>query len=250
MNVLSTLRRGAQAVRSRTPDAVIAFLAIVAIMVFLGLTAKAASAATVQHPVHPTHHHYNRALHHVKVAPAISDDGQADPLLSTDDLNPEQQAMLAWAIDNQKNLSPTLGERIVRTVYQYAELRHLDPMLVLSLVRLESRFNPRAVSKDGSMGLMQVRVSAHREKLHGRSPFNVRASVEVGTQILSDCMDKANGSLFGALNCYSGGGGKTYYAYYQAAQHKANHYLVEQLFTLPPVTESTPPVDAALLSSN
>ena len=245
MNVLSTMRRGAQAVRSRTPDSVLAFLVIVAVMIFLGLTAKAASAATVQQPAHPIHHHYNRALHHVaKIAPPINDEATADPLLPTDELNPEQQAMLAWAIDNQKSLSPTLGERIVRTVYQYAELRHLDPMLVLSLVRLESRFNPHAVSKDGSMGLMQVRVSAHREKLHGRSPFNVRASVEVGTQILSDCMDKAKGSLFAGLNCYSGGGGKKYAQYYWDAQHKANHYLIQQLFTLPPVTEPAPPAEA------
>lgn len=41
-------------------------------------------------------------------------------------------------------------------VYKYAEENNLDPYLVFAIIKAESGFNPRAVSKKNAKGLMQI----------------------------------------------------------------------------------------------
>jgi hypothetical protein len=152
------------------------------------------------------------------------------------ELSPEQSAIIGWIQAEQPKLTYSEAEHILRTVYHYAELRNIEPMVILALIRLESRFNPKAVSNHGALGLMQVLARKHRDKLQGRSPFNIEASVEVGTRILSDCIEKT-GSLQGGLNCYSGGGGKAYNKFYREAHRHGTFFIITQLFA--PDTPST-----------
>jgi len=53
--------------------------------------------------------------------------------------------------------------RILRAVDDSAQRFELDPVMILAVIHVESRFDTRAVSSKGAMGLMQLRPSTARE---------------------------------------------------------------------------------------
>lgn len=48
------------------------------------------------------------------------------------------------------------AEIVVPIVERYARRFHLDPLMVLAVIHVESRFDPTAVSSQGAVGLMQL----------------------------------------------------------------------------------------------
>ena len=46
--------------------------------------------------------------------------------------------------------------RLSEVIYQECTKRQLDPLMVLALIRVESRFQPEAVSPAGARGIMQI----------------------------------------------------------------------------------------------
>lgn len=149
--------------------------------------------------------------------PALSEDLPATDLPQVQAQQPavaaaEREMLVDWVSDNaQTTLSREQSEKIVDAATVQATLRNLDTRLVLALIRVESGFRAVAHGK-GSKGLMQVQVHWHKDKLQGRSPYDPLVSIEVGTQILSDCWNRSNGNLHGTLRCYNGGGDKKYYS--------------------------------------
>jgi soluble lytic murein transglycosylase-like protein len=55
------------------------------------------------------------------------------------------------------------AEAIVPIVERYARRFELDPLMVLAVIQVESRFEPTAVSAQGAMGLMQLRGATARD---------------------------------------------------------------------------------------
>lgn len=94
--------------------------------------------------------------------------------------------------------------RIVNAVFTNAKRLGLDPYLIFSIIRQESRYKSTAKSSYGAVGIMQVVPRFHRDKLKGRSPSNIETNIEVGTQILSDCLNRSKGNVYNSLRCYSG----------------------------------------------
>jgi soluble lytic murein transglycosylase-like protein len=72
---------------------------------------------------------------------------------------------------------------------------------------IESSFNPRAESRAGAQGLMQVRTHVHQEKFEPYggplAAFIPEANIRVGALILKACIAKA-GSLEAGLKHYLG----------------------------------------------
>lgn len=159
------------------------------------------------------------------------------------DLSPEQQALIQWVLDSATpRLAPEQARQIVLLVYDKAKSISIDPIEFISIMRLESRFNPHARSSEGAQGLMQVLSRVHRHELAGHSAYDIETSISVGTQILSDCLDKNDHNLPKALNCYSGGGGRAYNQLFARFHREADHYVVYSLFNspeLPPEPEVT-----------
>ena len=144
--------------------------------------------------------------------------------------NAEEQIVMQYISEySTKPLAVQVIRKISQTVYYYADKNKIDPMLVLALMRQESDFNPNATSKEGAKGLMQVLPRAHRHELKGKSVTNIETNVELGTQIYADCL-KMKGNIRGALNCYSGGGGKKYLNGVLAYEKHAQRYVLEHMF--------------------
>jgi soluble lytic murein transglycosylase-like protein len=94
----------------------------------------------------------------------------------------------------------------------------LDPLLILAVISVESRFNPIAESNMGAKGLMQVIPKFHYEKLaeHGGEDavLNPRTNMLVGAQILKEYIVRA-GSLEAGLQMYNGASGDATQGYAQ-----------------------------------
>ena len=78
---------------------------------------------------------------------------------------------------------------IVEHVFEVSERKNLDPMLIFSIIAVESRFNPNAKNPSGATGLMQVMVPMHCKRFPDHSKcrqlaLNPEDNIEVGTDIL------------------------------------------------------------------
>ncbi|WAI85435.1 MULTISPECIES: lytic transglycosylase domain-containing protein [Achromobacter] len=97
---------------------------------------------------------------------------------------------------------------LLNTVYKVSREKKLDPLLVLAVIAIESRYNPLAESHVGAQGLMQVMTSVHQEKFDavGKDPLDPSANIGVGATILRDCINR-RGSVDAGLACYVGATG-------------------------------------------
>jgi soluble lytic murein transglycosylase len=71
-------------------------------------------------------------------------------------------------------------------------------------MKAESGFNPKAISKKGAKGLMQIMPSNFRA-LGIKDPFNPRESIMGGALYLRQMLDRFNGEVHLALAAYNAG---------------------------------------------
>lgn len=71
-------------------------------------------------------------------------------------------------------------------IYESGAKYGVDPLLVLSVMKVESKFNYRAISPTGPIGLLQVAWSWHKEKSSKDSLFDPKTNIFVGTQIIKE----------------------------------------------------------------
>src|SRR6202171_5403282 len=102
---------------------------------------------------------------------------------------------------NVANLNRTdLSEVINSASNRY----RLDPDLVNSVIRAESGFNVRAVSRKGAQGLMQL-MPVTASQLGVPNAFDPEANVEGGTKYLRELLERYNFDLIKALAAYNAG---------------------------------------------
>jgi soluble lytic murein transglycosylase-like protein len=116
----------------------------------------------------------------------------------------------------------TLPEQVVSTGYssriggaptQYdsiildcASQFNVNPNLVKAVIRVESDFNPNAVSKSGAKGLMQLTPSTFNSLTTG-DIFDPRTNICAGTEYLSQMLNMFNGNIQLAEAAYNAGPG-------------------------------------------
>ena len=104
----------------------------------------------------------------------------------------------------------TSGKRItqaeVDAAIEAAAARHrVDVNLVRSLIKVESNFNPRAVSRKGAIGLMQLMPGTARDLRV--NPFDVNQNVEGGVRHLKGLLNNFGGDVTLSLAAYNAGAG-------------------------------------------
>lgn len=87
----------------------------------------------------------------------------------------------------------------------------LDPIVVLSLIRQESVFNPQARSPVGARGLMQLMpTTARRMKrsVRDKQLVNPKINIELGTKYFKGLVKRYDGNLVYVLAAYNAGEGR------------------------------------------
>jgi soluble lytic murein transglycosylase-like protein len=97
-------------------------------------------------------------------------------------------------------------EDIDAAINDAAARHNVDPSLVRSVVKVESNFNPNAVSRRGAMGLMQLMPSTARS-LKVSNPFDPAQNVDAGVRHLRTLLDSYKGDVRLTLAAYNAGSG-------------------------------------------
>ncbi len=120
--------------------------------------------------------------------------------------NPRHRAIANYFSRRYRIASDAL-EQLVHAAHITGQKIGVDPLLILSVIAIESRFNPIAESEMGAKGLMQVMPRHHQDKLASVGGDNAvldpQTNILVGTQILKDCI-RRGGGLEAGLQLYAG----------------------------------------------
>lgn len=123
--------------------------------------------------------------------------------------NPRQQQWVTNWLSKRYRVAADATNMLVTAAYMTAKETKLDPLLILSVMAIESGFNPFAESPVGAQGLMQVMSKVHRDKFedHGgmQAALNPVANIRVGALILKDYVARG-GSIEAGLKLYVGAG--------------------------------------------
>jgi nitrogen fixation protein FixH len=106
-----------------------------------------------------------------------------------------------------QRLNRAFTQQDIDAAIDEAAARHnVDPSLVRSVVKVESNFNPNAVSRKGAMGLMQLMPSTARS-LNVSNPFDPQQNVDAGVRHLRKLLDNYGGDVRLSLAAYNAGSG-------------------------------------------
>ena len=122
-----------------------------------------------------------------------------------------------WLVDMSARLKRFIKDpqerlTLLRMVHQEAKRADLSPELVISVIHVESAFNPYAVSYVGAQGLMQVMPFWKKEL--GRTDdnlINMAVNLRYGCTILKHYLKREKGDWIRALARYNGSLGRTKY---------------------------------------
>jgi hypothetical protein len=102
--------------------------------------------------------------------------------------------------DNVSLPAPEINDLVEQT----ASRHQIDPQLVHAIIEVESKYDPKAVSRKGAMGLMQL-IPETAQRFGVANPFNPKENIEGGVSYLKHLLDLFRGDLSLSLAAYNAG---------------------------------------------
>ncbi len=133
----------------------------------------------------------------------VAADARDDQILAS----PQERMLVVDYLARRYRVAREPLNQLVKEAFTIGREFGLDPLLLLSVIAIESRFNPYAESGVGAQGLMQVMSRLHADKFDHfggvAAAFDPLANLKVGALILKDCIVRG-GSLAQGLRLYVG----------------------------------------------
>jgi soluble lytic murein transglycosylase-like protein len=138
---------------------------------------------------------------------AIHYDGTVSLFEGAEEADSQKYRALANYVSRRYRIAPDVTEVFVGAAHEAGRQVGLDPLLILAVMAVESRFNPVAESLVGAKGLMQVVPRHHLDKLmeHGGEDavLDPVTNIALGARILKEYI-RRTGSLEAGLQFYNG----------------------------------------------
>jgi soluble lytic murein transglycosylase len=111
-------------------------------------------------------------------------------------------------IFNRKLLEVLYPQPYLDVLTKILKYEKIDPIILLSLIRQESVFNPLARSAVGARGLMQIMPTTARRlrrSVGDKQLVNPQINIELGTKYVKNLLRRYNGNLVYVLAAYNAG---------------------------------------------
>jgi len=130
--------------------------------------------------------------------------------------------------DLTKGLEQKPEQRFHPIILKAANRFQVDPALVKAIIMAESGYDPRAISKVGAKGLMQL-MPATAEELGVEDIFNPKHNINAGVGYFKKLLNRFDGDIKLALAAYNAGTGKVR-QYQGVPPFKATRYYIKKVF--------------------
>jgi soluble lytic murein transglycosylase-like protein len=134
----------------------------------------------------------------------IVDDEVVVSTVAVEDLRPQPAA--PYDLSYTEARRPLFGSSYDALIEKAARAENLDASFVSALIRAESNYEPRAISRKGARGLMQL-MPATAKRLSVRKPFDPEANVRGGVRYLRELVDRFGHRPDLVLAAYNAGEG-------------------------------------------
>ena len=132
---------------------------------------------------------------------------------------------------NPKETPPVTSKkkdvRFGSIIQQAADRHQVDPALVRAIIMAESSYNPKAISKKGAKGLMQL-MPKTAASLGVVDSFNPEDNIHAGVGYFKKLMNQFDGNVEFALAAYNAGSRKVR-KYQGVPPFKATRYYVKKV---------------------
>lgn len=91
------------------------------------------------------------------------------------------------------------------SINKYSAQYKVDPKLIHAIIKMESGYNPTAVSPEDAAGLMQLAPRTARG-LGCTNPFDIEQNIKAGTKHVAGLLARYKGNVKLALAAYNAGG--------------------------------------------
>lgn len=174
---------------------------------------------------------------------AITANPDRQPVTDTAQMQAEEARYRALSrfVSRRYLVSQDAAFDLVTHAHSVGRQLQLDPLLIIAVIAIESRFNPIAESPAGAKGLMQIIPKFHGDKLKvfggEEAVFEPEANIHVGARILKEYL-RRTGNLGIALQMYAGALDDERDRYTRKVLDE--RYRLQQVVS-PPRQRSTPP---------
>ena len=121
-------------------------------------------------------------------------------------LNPRMRGALDY-VSRRYHVSTDALQPIFATAQAVGRDLHIDPLLIIAVIGVESGFNPFSQSVVGAQELMQVMPGIHKDKLPDEADqlafLDPVTNVQVGARVLKESI-RRNGGIEGGLQQFAG----------------------------------------------
>jgi soluble lytic murein transglycosylase-like protein len=171
---------------------------------------------------------------HGQITRVINDDGRqffvnAEPPLKVN-LNASKSRANIWlpaesSFTGHGRPAMDIGRDGVEKLVREAADRHrVDPALVRAVIETESNWNPKAYSRKGAGGLMQL-IPTTAQRYGAYDVFNPQQNIDAGVKHLKWLLERYNGNLDLALAAYNAGEGAVDRAHGVPAYRETQNYV-------------------------
>ncbi len=100
--------------------------------------------------------------------------------------------------------APLITVAYTEAILAAASNHDLPASLIAAIIKVESGFNPKAVSNRGAIGLMQLG-SSTRKAFNVGNPFDPVQNIVAGTAYFKGLLDRFDGDMHKAIAAYNAG---------------------------------------------